>query len=589
MNRDFTSFQKAWNDSQTNFFGRRIRVMDTTLREWAQWPGTGLTDKNKLLIATALADVWVDVLEIWHASAPADTPQNLQPIVRELNFKWAPILRMLARGMEKDIDWSAEVLKDVDVSRKEIHIYIPTDPNINHRMKGDSEQARKENTLEAIRKNITYAKNQWFESIQFSPEGWLTTPDFDFLCKSCIVAIESGATILNIPDTLWRLDPFEASKRFALLRQVLEPIMVQKGVIFSAHMHNDDGMANANTFGAVMASVWDMQKDAFHTQIETSLLWFGERNGIANIATLATRIWERNGIVWIQVWPLLYAVSSAAMRITWYNGNEQIATTWDTIFMNSAGVHHAGQVQAKKAEWSAGWYLNAWRIEAFGISPKETVFYQSGTTIIADILNRNGVNIDRTTPAWAEKLTKFMQEINAELLNAQWWKEWNIMRAWYEQAWNFSWHESNDSQTIGFSFSGYEYTIPAKEDSSHRLSYIGGMIVGINEFFEQQGIPWRMSEEMGYTVHDKETSADAAKQIVAHSSLVQKILWDGKLEGDIKWLGFCELNIELTHISTSEKKMIASRASGTNMQLATMRAMIEWAVLPLLSANASQK
>lgn len=67
---------------------------------------------------------------------------------------------MLSRGMEKDIDWSAEVLKDVDVNRKEIHIYIPTDPNINHRMKGDSEKARKENTLVAIRKNITYAKTQ---------------------------------------------------------------------------------------------------------------------------------------------------------------------------------------------------------------------------------------------------------------------------------------------------------------------------------------------------------------------------------------------------------------------------------------------
>lgn len=50
------------------------------------------------------------------------------------------------------------------------------------------------------------------------------------------------------------------------------------------------------------------------------------------------------------------------------------------------------------------------------------------------------------------------------------------------------------------------------------------MIAGINEFFEQQDIPWRMSEEMGYTVHDKETSTDAAKQIATHSSLVQKVL-----------------------------------------------------------------
>lgn len=589
MNTDFTQLQSDWNTSQTNFSWLNVRFMDTTLREWAQWPGTGLTDKNKLLIAAALADVWVDVLEIWHASAPADTAENLRPIVRELNFKWAPILRMLSRGMEKDINWSSEVLKDVDTNRKEIHIYIPTDPNINHRMKGDSEPARKENTLVAIRKNITYAKAQGFDSIQFSPEGGLTTPDFDFLCKSCIAAIESGATILNIPDTLWRLDPFEASKRFALLKQVLGPMMIQNNVIFSAHMHNDDGMANANTLGAVMSSVGNMQKSGFHTQIETSLLWFGERNGIGNIATLAARISERGGEIWVKVWPLLYAVSHAAMRVTGYNANDQSPTIGDTVFMNAAGVHHAGQVQAKNAEWSTGWYLNAWRIADFGISPKETVFYQSGTTIIADILNRNGVNIDRTTPEWAAKLTKFMQAINAELLNAQWWKEWNIMRAWYEQEWNFSWHESNDSQAIRFSFSGNEYTISAKEDSSHRLSYIWGMIAGVNEFFEQHGIPWRMSEEMGYTVHDKETSADAAKQIAVHSSLVQRILWEGKLDGDVKWLGFCELNIELTHVSTSEKKVISSRASGTNMQLATMRAMIEWAVLPLLSVNASQK
>jgi hypothetical protein len=67
---------------------------------------------------------------------------------------------MLSRGMEKDIDWSAEVLKDIDVEKKEIHIYIPTDPNINHRMKGGSEEARKENTLVAVRKNIIYAKTQ---------------------------------------------------------------------------------------------------------------------------------------------------------------------------------------------------------------------------------------------------------------------------------------------------------------------------------------------------------------------------------------------------------------------------------------------
>lgn len=559
--------------------------MDTTLREWAQWPGTGLTDKNKLLIAAALADVWVDVLEIWHASAPADTPQNLEAIVKELNFRWAPMLRMLSRGLKKDINWSAEVLRDIDTAKKEIHIYIPTDPNINHRMKGDSEWKRKENTLIAIRDNIEYAKSVGFESIQFSPEGGLTTPDFDFLCKSCMIAIESGATVLNIPDTLWRLDPFETSKRFTLLRQVLEPIMVQKGVIFSAHMHNDDGMANANTLGTVMTSVGDMQKDGFHAQIETAILWFGERNGIASIATLATIIWEKNGEMWVKIWPLLYAISQSAMGITGYDANTQVPTTWVTIFMNAAGVHHAGQVQAKKAEWSAGWYLNAWRMSQFGISPKETVFYQSGTTIIADILGRNGVVIDRESHEWADKLTKFMQEINTELLNAQWWNEWNIMRAWYEQAWEFTWDEPHDSKTIGFSFLGRKYTIPIQEDSSHRVSYIGGMIVGVNKFFEQQGIQWRMSEEMGYTVHDKETSEDAARKIAMHSALVRKVLEEWKLAGDIQWLGFCEVTIKLTHTVTWESKTISSRASGTNMQLATMRAMIEWAVLPILASS----
>lgn len=201
---------------------------------------------------------------------------------------------------------------------------------------------------------------------------------------------------------------------------------------------------------------------------------------------------EKNGHISVKIWPLLYAVSHAAMRVTGYNANDQSSTIGDTIFIKLCWCPSCWSSSGKKAEWSAGWYLNTWRIAAFGISPKETVFYQSGTTILADILNRNGINIDRTIPTWAEKLTKFMQEINAELLNAQWWKEWNIMRAWYEQEWNFSWNESNDSQTIGFSFLGNEYTIPAKEDSSHRLSYIGGMIVRYKWIF------WATEYSMAY-------------------------------------------------------------------------------------------
>lgn len=589
MGTDVSRLQDAWNSSRTDFSGINVRVMDTTLREWAQWPGIGLTHKNKLLIAAALADAWADVLEIWHASAPADSPKNLKPIVDELSFQNAPILRMLSRGMKNDIDWSAEVLQNVFPEKKEIHIYIPTDPNINHRIKAASEPERKEKTLVAIHENIAYAKSQWFASIQFSPEGWLTTPDFEFLCKSCMAAIESWATILNIPDTLWRLDPFEAQKRFELLKQVLEPSMVQNCVIFSAHMHNDDGMANANTLGAVVASTWKMQKDGFHTQIETSLLWFGERNGIANIATMATRISEENGQVWVKIWPLLYAISHVVAHITGYNGNDQMPTTGDTIFMNSAGVHHAGQMQAQRRWGSNGGYLNAGRIHAFGISPKETVFYQSGTTIIADILGRNGIQIDRATPDWSQKLNSFMQSINTALLHAQGWKEWNIMRAWYEQEWRFSWQDAHIEDGIGFTFDGNEYEISLQEDKSHRLSYIGGMIRGINDFFEKQGMPWRMSEEMGYTVHDKETSEDAAKQISMHSHSVEKILREWKLAGDIKGLGFCELSIQLTHTQTWGIKMISSRSSGTNMQLATMHAMIEWAVLPILSKNADEK
>ena len=107
-------------------------------------------------------------------------------------------------------------------------------------------------------------------------------------------------------------------------------------------------------------------------------------------------------------------------------------------------------------------------------------------------------------------------------------------------------------------------------------------------FFEQNGIPWRMSEEMGYTVHDKGNLCRCAKQITAHSSLVQKILRENKLDGDIKWLGFCELKYWINSCFDTREKMISSQASGTNMQW-RLRSMIEWAVLPLLSTNASQK
>merc|ERR1712137_518750 len=83
------------------------------------------------------------------------------------------------------------------------------------------------------------------------------------------MGIASGATTINLPDTVGYSHPDEYG---ALFRRVIETVPNSDKVIWSAHCHNDLGLAVANSINAVANGA---------RQVECAINGLGERAGNA--------------------------------------------------------------------------------------------------------------------------------------------------------------------------------------------------------------------------------------------------------------------------------------------------------------------
>src|SRR5260370_16573369 len=95
---------------------------------------------------------------------------------------------------------------------------------------------------------VAYARNLC-PTVEFSGED-ATRSDWDYLCRVFEAAIKSGATTINVPDTVGYTTPYEYEALFRYLRERVPGI---EDVVMSAHCHNDLGMATANTLAAIKA------------------------------------------------------------------------------------------------------------------------------------------------------------------------------------------------------------------------------------------------------------------------------------------------------------------------------------------------
>src|SRR3979411_3491385 len=244
-----------------------VRIFDTTLRDGEQSPGFSMNTAEKIRMARQLAKLGVDVIEAGFPIASRGDLDAVRLVAKEVRD--VPIAA-LARARKDDVSAAIEALEPAASPR--LHIFLATsDLHLRVKLNISREQA-----LEAITSMIRHGRQRVGE-VEFSAEDPGRT-DIDFLCQVCRAAVDAGATVLNLPDTVGYAVPEEYGAMFTKVREYLgDP----QGITLSAHCHDDLGMAVANSLAAVRAGV---------RQIECPIKCIGERAGNASLEEIAVAL-----------------------------------------------------------------------------------------------------------------------------------------------------------------------------------------------------------------------------------------------------------------------------------------------------------
>jgi 2-isopropylmalate synthase len=302
----------------------RVFFFDTTLRDGEQSPGCSMTTPEKLRMAHALEALGVDIIEAGFAIA---SPGDFAAIRRIAEDVRGPRIASLARTRSEDIQAAARSLEAADRSR--IHIFLASsDIHLEHKLK-----IRRAEALEQVDAAIRLART-YVDDVEFSPED-ASRSDRDFLCSMVAVAIDAGATVINIPDTVGYCVPNEYGAIFHVLRERVPQVA---GITLSSHCHNDLGMAVANSLAALETGV---------RQIECTINGIGERAGNAALEEVAAAMLVRpdkfpyaHGLALER----LYPTSELLSEIISFRPAPNKAVVGSNAFAHEAGIHQHGML-----------------------------------------------------------------------------------------------------------------------------------------------------------------------------------------------------------------------------------------------------
>ena len=247
----------------------RLVIFDTTLRDGEQSPGFSMNTEEKLVLARQLAALGVDIIEAGFPIASDDDAHAVALISTEIR---GPVIAALSRCNPADIQRAGESLQPAERSR--IHTFIATsDLHLERKLRITREQC-----LEALIAAVRQARG-YTDDVEFSAED-ATRTDMDFMCRVVETAIDMGATTINLPDTVGYSTPEEIAEFFG---EVRSRVPNADKAVFSAHCHDDLGLAVANSLAAVSAGV---------RQIECTINGIGERAGNASLEeiVMATKV-----------------------------------------------------------------------------------------------------------------------------------------------------------------------------------------------------------------------------------------------------------------------------------------------------------
>jgi 2-isopropylmalate synthase len=303
----------------------RIEVFDTTLRDGEQSPGATMTPSEKLRLAHQLEALGVDIIEAGFPISSLDDFGAVRTISREIR---GTTIAGLARATKADIDRAAEALEPAQRSR--MHVFLATsDIHLKHKLKIGQAQC-----LEQAAEAVAYAKTL-VDEVEFSPEDALRT-ELPFLCRVVEAAIEAGARVVNIPDTVGYAHPQQFRDTIGTLFRNVKGI---ENVIVSVHCHNDLGLAVANSLAAIESGA---------RQVECTINGIGERAGNTALEEIAMALIVRH-----DAYPYstrinsreLHRTSQLLSYLTGIHPQPNKAIVGKNAFAHEAGIHQDGVIK----------------------------------------------------------------------------------------------------------------------------------------------------------------------------------------------------------------------------------------------------
>src|SRR6185503_7553941 len=308
--------------------GTRLTIFDTTLRDGEQAPGFSLRIDEKLKLAHQLKRLGVDIIE---AGFPIASDADAEAVRTVSSQVQGPVIAALARCHAKDIERAAWAL--APAPRRRIHVFIATsDLHLERKLRISREEC-----LRTAMAAVRLARNHT-DDVQFSAED-ATRSDPDFLCQIIEAVIQSGAKTINLPDTVGYSTPDEVGQFF---QSVIARVPSSDQVTFSAHCHDDLGLAVANTLAAIGGGA---------RQVECTVNGIGERAGNASLEELVMAIRVRgdrlpytNNITTQEI----YASSQLLTALTGESVQANKAIVGRNAFAHEAGIHQDGMLKDRR-------------------------------------------------------------------------------------------------------------------------------------------------------------------------------------------------------------------------------------------------
>ena len=346
-----------------------VKIFDTTLRDGEQSPGASMNVEEKVVIARQLEKLGVDVIEAGFAASSEGDFESVARVTKEVKH---PMVVSLARAQEGDIK---KALKAVEQAKRPgIHIFIATsDIHMKHKLR----MSRNE-VLDAAAWAVSYARKH-IDYIEFSAED-ASRSDWDFLAQVFSEAIRAGAKTLNVPDTTGYAIPSEFG---TLVRYLVEKTEGSDRVTWSAHCHNDLGLAVANSLAAVANGA---------RQVECTINGIGERAGNTSLEEVVMAIKTRKSLFGVDTHVAteqIYPTSRLVSQITGIPIPINKPIVGDNAFAHEAGIHQDGVLKQKLT-------YEIMTPESVGISGNRLVMGKhSGRHAFSERLKELGFNLNK--------------------------------------------------------------------------------------------------------------------------------------------------------------------------------------------------